>query len=104
MKTRLRLLPVSELRELMQVIDSWATDDEDRRLLKQHVGAASTFVAADKAGRICIPEVMATEGGLSDKVRLVGGVDKFEIWDPSRHGEVVKGRRVQTARALSRVD
>ncbi len=104
LKTRLRVLPVSELKELMQVIDSWASGDEDRRLLKQHVGAASTFVAADKTGRICIPEVMAEEAGLRDRVRLVGGVDKFEIWNPERHEEVKKMRRSPTARALSRVD
>jgi MraZ protein len=103
-KTRLRVLPVSELKELMQVIDSWATDDEDRRLLKQHVGAASTFVTADKVGRICIPEPMAGEAGLRERVSLVGGVDKFEIWNPGDHGELLRNRRDRTARALSRVD
>jgi MraZ protein len=102
--TCLRLLPVSELRELMRVIESWATDDEDRRVLKQHVGGNSAFVTPDKAGRVCIPEIMANEAGLSVKAKLVGSVDKFEIWEPGRHEEIVKLRRPRLARALARVE
>ncbi len=43
----------------------------------------------DKAGRICLPDEMARAAGIKDEAVLVGLLDRFEIWNPSRY-ETVK--------------
>jgi MraZ protein len=42
----------------------------------------------DKAGRITLPEEMAREAGLDGEARLVGLLDRFEIWNPQRYAAV----------------
>jgi MraZ protein len=45
-------------------------------------------VALDKAGRICLPEAMASLAGITKEAVLVGLLDRFEIWSPDRYAEV----------------
>jgi MraZ protein len=59
--------------------------DANKTILKRVIGSKSCQVALDKAGRICLPEEMAREAGITNQAMLVGLLDRFEIWNPERY-------------------
>jgi len=84
----LRVLPPKEMAELMAELDAMPNGDRNKTILKRIIGAESTQVTLDKAGRICVPEEMARAAGIEDEATLVGLLDRFEIWDPARYEKV----------------
>ena len=60
----LRVLPPNEMAELMASLDAMSNDDGKKTILKRIIGAESTQVTLDKAGRICVPEEMAKAAGI----------------------------------------
>jgi MraZ protein len=85
----LRVLPPKEMAELMRDIDAMPNTDPNKVVLKRFIGSESVQVMVDKAGRICLPEEMAKAAGIKEQATLVGLLDRFEIWNPSRY-EAVK--------------
>lgn len=81
----LRVLPPKEMAELMQTLDAMPNSDPNKTVLKRLIGGKSCQVALDKAGRICLPEEMAREAGITNRALLVGLLDRFEIWNPDRY-------------------
>src|ERR1700733_9314709 len=77
----LRVLPPTEMTELMNSIDAMP-NGERKTALKRVIGSASVQVAVDKSGRICIPEEMAIGAEIKSEAVLVGLLDRFEIWNP----------------------
>lgn len=84
----LRVLPPKEMAELMAALDAMPNDDRKKTVLKRIIGAESTQVALDSAGRICVPEEMARAADIKGEAVLVGLLDRFEIWDPARYEKV----------------
>ena len=84
----LRVLPPEEMASLMRDIDAMSNGDPNKVVLKRFIGSESVQVALDKAGRICLPEEMATAAGIKDEAVLVGLLDRFEIWNPGRYDKV----------------
>jgi MraZ protein len=84
----LRVLPPKEMAELMQALDAMPNGDRNKTILKRIIGSESVQVTLDKAGRICLPEEMATAAGIKDEAVLVGLLDRFEIWNPERHEKI----------------
>jgi MraZ protein len=72
----------------MRDIDAMPNGDPKKVVLKRFIGSESVQVALDSAGRICLPEEMATGAGIKDKAVLVGLLDRFEIWNPGRYDKV----------------
>ena len=85
----LRVLPPLEMAQLMADIDAMPNGDPNKVVLKRFIGSESVQVSLDKAGRICLPDGMARAAGIKDEVVLVGLLDRFEIWNPTRY-ETVK--------------
>ena len=85
----LRVLPPLEMAQLMADIDEMPNGDPNKVVLKRFIGSESVQVSLDKAGRICLPDEMAKAAGIKDEVMLVGLLDRFEIWNPTRF-ETVK--------------
>jgi MraZ protein len=83
-----RVLPPRELAKLMGYIDAMSNGDSSKTVLKRFIGGESVQAVLDKAGRICLPEVMAKEAGIRDEAVLVGLMDRFEIWSPERFEQV----------------
>ena len=100
----LRVLPPKEMAELMAELDAMANDDGRKTILKRIIGAESTQVTLDKAGRICVPEEMATSAGISKEATLVGLLDRFEIWDPARYEKVKAADMVLAQEAFKRME
>ena len=84
----LRVLPPREMAKLMSDIDAMPNSDPGKVVLKRFIGSESVQVTCDKAGRICLPDNMAKEAGISDQAILVGLLDRFEIWNPERYEKV----------------
>ena len=84
----LRALPPEKMAVLMASLDAMPNSDPQKTVLKRVIGSKSVQVAADKAGRICLPEEMARAAGIRDEAMLVGLLDRFEIWNPAAHAKL----------------
>ena len=84
----LRVLPPTEMAQLMADIDAMPAGDEKKVFLKRFIGSESVQVTLDKAGRICVPDEMARQADIKDEAVLVGLLDRFEIWNPARYEKV----------------
>jgi MraZ protein len=84
----LRVLPPTEMAQLMADIDAMPNGDPNKVVLKRFIGSESVQVTVDKSGRICLPDEMARSAGIKDEAVLVGLLDRFEIWNPSRYENV----------------
>jgi MraZ protein len=87
--TCLRVLPPEQMARMTADIDAMPNSDPNKGVLKRFIGSESVQVALDKGGRICLPDEMARAAGIKDEAILVGLLDRFEIWSPSRY-ETVK--------------
>ena len=84
----LRALPPEQMARLMRDIDAMPNSDPNKVVLKRFIGSESIQAALDKAGRICLPEQMARDAGITAEAVLVGLLDRFEIWSPERYERV----------------
>jgi MraZ protein len=84
----LRVLPARQMAALMRDIDAMPNSDPNKVVLKRFIGSESVQAPLDKTGRICVPEAMAREAGITEQVVLVGLLDRFEIWNPDRYEKV----------------
>jgi MraZ protein len=100
----LRVLPPQEMAELMRDIDAMPNGDPNKVVLKRFIGSESVQVALDKAGRICLPEEMATAAGIKDEAVLVGLLDRFEIWNPERYEKVRASDAVMATEAFKMME
>ncbi|MCX6925403.1 MAG: hypothetical protein NT154_19665, partial [Verrucomicrobia bacterium] len=78
----LRVLPPEQLVKLIREVNAMPGSDPNKVVLKRYLGSKSEQVTLDKAGRICLPEKLASEAGISAEAVLVGLLDRFEIWSP----------------------
>lgn len=100
----LRVLPPKEMAELMASLDAMPNGDPQKTVLKRVIGSKSVQVAADKAGRICLPDEMAKLAGIKDEAMLVGLLDRFEIWNPASYGKLQAADEVMTHEAFKHLD
>ena len=56
----------------------------DRRVFLRQLHSRAQHGAADKQGRLVLPEDLCKQLGLKGEVALVGGRGRFEIWNLQR--------------------
>jgi DNA-binding transcriptional regulator/RsmH inhibitor MraZ len=56
----------------------------DRRIFFRQLHSRAQHGAADRQGRLVLPEDLCQKAGLKGEVALVGGRGRFEIWNLSR--------------------
>jgi MraZ protein len=102
----LRVLPPKEMDELMAEIDALPSSDPDKPLLKRIIGSRSVQVTLDNAGRITVPADMAKAAGIEagGEAKLVGLLDRFEIWDPKRYEAVEVADDARMMKAFDRME
>jgi MraZ protein len=96
----LRVLPPNQMAKTVADIDAMPNNDPNKVVLKRFIGSESIQVALDKGGRICLPEEMARAAGIKDEAVLVGLLDRFEIWSPSRYENVKAADAVLASEAF----
>lgn len=84
----LLVLPPEQLLELVTKLKAMPFADERAQTLRRLLGTNSAQVTVDKAGRICLPEEMATAVGITGEAVMVGLLDRFQIWSPERYSEI----------------
>jgi MraZ protein len=98
--TCLRVLPPQQMARLMMDIDAMPNADPTKPVLKRLIGSGSEQVTLDKAGRICLPERMASAADIKKEAMLVGSLDRFEIWSPERYDKVQLADAVMASEVL----
>lgn len=101
--TCLRVLPPEKLDELVKEIEAMPNSDPRKDVLRRVLGSNSEQVTLDKAGRICLPEAMATAAGIKEEALLVGMFERFEIWEPGRYKSVEAADAVHQAKAFEMI-
>jgi MraZ protein len=75
------LYPLAEWEEIEEKLKRLSSlNPQERRLQRVLLGNA-TDCDMDKNGRILLPAPLRQHAGLSKSIRLVGQLNKFEIWD-----------------------
>jgi MraZ protein len=100
----LRVLPPKQMAALAQSVDAMPGGDPKKVVLKRIIGGNSVQVTVDKGGRICLPEAMARETGITKEAVLVGLLDRFEIWNPERYEKVSAADAVLAQEAFKLMD
>ena len=100
----LRVLPPQEMAKMMRDIEAMPNSDPNKVVLKRFIGSESIQVAVDKAGRICLPDPMASAAGIKDEAILVGLLDRFEIWNPERYEKVRASDAVMAQEAFKMME
>ena len=98
--TCLRVLPPAQMAKMKADIDAMPNGNPNKTVLKRFIGSESVQVTLDKAGRICLPDEMARAAGIKDEAVFVGLLDRFEIWNPSRHENVKAADAVLASEAF----
>ena len=94
--TCLRVLPPTELVKLVADIEAMPKGDPKKVALRRFIGSESVQVTLDKAGRIVLPDDLARSADIQDQALLVGCIEHFEIWNPTRY-ENAKAADVEVA-------
>lgn len=81
----LLVLPPEPLKALVDKLKAMPYSDPKADSLRRLLGRNSDQVVLDKAGRICLPELMATGAAIDREAVLIGSWDRFEIWNPARY-------------------
>jgi MraZ protein len=81
----LLILPPEPLKALVDKLKAMPYSDAKADSLRRLLGKNSDQVVIDKAGRICLPELMAAGAAIERDAVLIGSWDRFEIWNPARY-------------------
>lgn len=81
----LLVLPPEPMNALLEKLKSMSYSDPKADSLRRLLGKNSDQATVDKAGRMCLPEMMAKGAGIEREAVLIGSWDRFEIWNPDRY-------------------
>lgn len=95
----IRVLPPRQMAQLLKDIEAMPNGDQ-KVTLKRIIGSGSEQAALDKTGRICLPEGMARDAGITNEAVLVGLLDRFEIWHPERYQKIQMADAIMAPEAL----
>lgn len=77
----LLLFPLAEWEEIEEKLQALSSLNPQERRLQRILLGNATECDMDKSGRILLPAFLRTHAGLAKNIRLVGQLNKFEIWD-----------------------
>mgnify|MGYP002628330519 FL=1 len=100
----LLVLPPARWNLLLERLNEMSLSDEEAAVVERVIGGNSAHLILDKAGRLCLPEELATVAGLRKEAMFVGRLNKFEIWEPGRFNENNKGNEAVAAAAIKNLN
>lgn len=77
----LLLFPLAEWEEIEEKLKSLSSFNPQERRLQRLLLGNATDCEMDKSSRILLPASLRQHAGLNKNIRLVGQLNKFEIWD-----------------------
>ncbi len=81
----LQVLPPGPAAKLYSQLGEIPLGNESANVMLRAVTARSYETELDDYGRLPIPEEAAKAVGISGRVMLVGGILRFELWNPDRY-------------------
>ena len=92
----LNVYPAGEMVRKLESLRQYPMGDRTAREFSRVLGSASELVAWDTQGRIRINDKLLTFAGLTDKVIMIGALDRIELWSPVHHdGGVLDQERLR---------
>jgi len=86
-KRCLNVFPASEMAMKLDKIRRHSMADRKAMEFARVLGAASDLVSWDTQGRIRIHDKLLRFASLTDQIRMVGALDKFQLWNPDDYAE-----------------
>lgn len=80
----LNVFPSEAMTRRLEVIRSKSMSDSKAMEFARVLGAASDLVVWDSQGRIRIKDKLLDFAGLTDRVVMIGALDRFELWNPGQ--------------------
>ena len=99
-KSSLSVLPRAELEKIVQRIDSNPTLSNSEKRERRQIFSSAMQVTCDKQGRITMAADLLKKIAIKNVVVFVGGVERFEIWDPETWKQRQSERAVKRAAIL----
>jgi len=61
--------------------------EEDRKIITDYIYSNAVSIKRDAMWRISIPQHLIEYASLKETVKIVGGNDKLDVWDPKYHDD-----------------
>jgi MraZ protein len=81
----LLVLPPSRWEVLQKNLEALSLTDEQAAIVERLIGSSTSMRSLDRYGRLPLPEDEAKKLGIDAEATLIGRMNKFEVWDPSRY-------------------
>jgi MraZ protein len=81
----LLVLPPSRWEVLQKNLEALSLTDEQAATVERLIGSSTSMRSMDSYGRLPLPEEEAKKLGIDAEATLIGRMNKFEIWGPSRY-------------------
>jgi len=91
------VLPPNRWHAMLEKLKAQSLDDEVVAAIERVIGETSVQLTLDRAGRFCLPEFLTRPAGITDKVKFVPRLDKFEMWDPERRAAALASDKTLAA-------
>jgi MraZ protein len=99
-KDCLLVVPSGRFQAVLERLSAMSISSKSAALVERVIGGSSECLELDKAGRICVPEAMASAVGIRGEALFVGRLNKFEIWEPERFKLASQADEVLAAEAI----
>jgi division/cell wall cluster transcriptional repressor MraZ len=100
----LLVLPPSRWEVLQKNLEGLSLTDDQAATVERLIGANTSVRSMDSYGRLPLPEDAARKLGIETEAMLVGRMNKFEIWGPTRYAATLaKPDAQQIADALKSI-
>lgn len=101
----IQVLPPTVFDKLYEKVTSVTFGDTQGQALKRTLAEKMELVTLDSAGRIMLPEWMATSAGLAvgQEAVMNGMFDCFQIWSPERYEATRPGVAAKTPNAFKTI-
>jgi len=81
----LLVLPPARWEILQKNLEALSLTDEQAATVERLIGSSTSLRSLDSYGRLPLPEEEAKKLGIDGEATLVGRMNKFEVWGPSRY-------------------
>jgi MraZ protein len=80
----LLVLPPSRWDVIQENLENLSLTDDQAAMVERLISSSTFMRSVDSYGRLPLPEEAARSVGIESEAMLVGRLNKFEVWNPSR--------------------
>jgi MraZ protein len=85
----LLVLPPARWEMIQRNLEGLSLADEQAAMVERLISSSTSLGSVDRYGRLGLPEEAAKKLGIEKEAMLVGRLNKFEVWSPSRFAEAL---------------